>query len=80
MDCPSEEQMIRLKLGEIQGIEYLDFDIPNRKLDVIHTTQSSVILDYLAELNLRTTLITEAEINLYYLEFRIWISFVLLLW
>ncbi len=65
MDCPSEEQMIRLKLGEIQGIEYLDFDIPNRKLDVIHTTQSSVILDYLAELNLKTTLITEAEINYY---------------
>lgn len=65
MDCPSEEQMIRMKLEEVEGIQYLDFDIPNRKLDVIHTTQSSLILDYLTELKLKTTLVTEAEIDSY---------------
>lgn len=36
MDCPSEEQMIRMKLESNPQIKYLDFDIPNRKLDVYH--------------------------------------------
>ena len=31
MDCPSEEQMIRMKLESNPQIKYLDFDIPNRK-------------------------------------------------
>lgn len=37
MDCPSEENLIRLKLDGISGIENLDFDIPNRKLTVFHS-------------------------------------------
>jgi Co/Zn/Cd efflux system component len=37
MDCPSEEQLIRLKLGDFKNIASLVFDIPNRKLDVYHT-------------------------------------------
>ncbi|WP_188669493.1 cation transporter, partial [Maribacter cobaltidurans] len=36
MDCPSEEQMIRMKLESNPQIKYLDFDIPKRKLDVYH--------------------------------------------
>ena len=36
MDCHSEEQMIRMKLESNPQIKYLDFDIPNRKLDVYH--------------------------------------------
>jgi Co/Zn/Cd efflux system component len=30
MDCPSEENLIRMKLDGISGIVNLDFDIPNR--------------------------------------------------
>lgn len=37
MDCPSEENLIRIKLGEISTITYLEFDISNRKLAVYHT-------------------------------------------
>jgi Co/Zn/Cd efflux system component len=37
MDCPSEENLIRMKLDGILGIEYLDFDIPNRMLTVFHS-------------------------------------------
>lgn len=37
MDCPSEEQLIRLKLEGFKNISHLRFDIPNRKLDVYHT-------------------------------------------
>lgn len=36
MDCPSEENLIRMKLDGIAHLEYLDFDIPNRKLTVFH--------------------------------------------
>lgn len=36
MDCPSEEQMIRMKLGGLEQVKHLDFDIPNRKLEVYH--------------------------------------------
>ena len=36
MDCPSEEQMIRMKLESYAQVKYLDFDIPNRKLEVYH--------------------------------------------
>lgn len=36
MDCPSEENLIRVKLDGISSIENLDFDIPNRKLTVFH--------------------------------------------
>ena len=48
MDCPSEENLIRMKLDEIPEIKNLEFDIPNRKLTVIHTgkleeIESSVI-------------------------------------
>lgn len=39
MDCPSEESLIRLKLGEINGIHGLSFDLEKRELTVIHEPQ-----------------------------------------
>lgn len=39
MDCPSEENLIRMKLEEISGIKNLEFDIENRKLTVFHNGQ-----------------------------------------
>lgn len=36
MDCPSEEQIIRMKLESVDGIEHLYFNIPDRKLTVFH--------------------------------------------
>lgn len=52
MDCPSEENLIRLKLDGILGVESLDFDIPNRKLIVFHDGQIAQIEKLLFELNL----------------------------
>jgi len=37
MDCPSEEQIIRMKLDGLTNIHLLEFDIPNRTLSVFHT-------------------------------------------
>lgn len=63
MDCPSEEQMIRMKLESLDNIEYLDFDIANRNLEVIHSTESSMILHSLEELKLGTTLCSEEDVE-----------------
>ncbi|NBG65716.1 cation diffusion facilitator family transporter [Acidiluteibacter ferrifornacis] len=61
MVCPSEEQMIRMKLESLEGIKQLNFDIPNRTLAVIHSIESSEILDSLEDLKLGTTLTSEGE-------------------
>lgn len=52
MDCPSEENLIRMKLGDISNIKNLDFDIPNRKLTVFHNGQIDSIEKSIIELNL----------------------------
>ncbi|AKA33827.1 cation transporter [Flagellimonas lutaonensis] len=52
MDCPSEENLIRMKLDGISNIANLDFDIPNRKLTVFHNGQVDQIEKSVLELNL----------------------------
>ncbi|SHF27031.1 Cation efflux family protein [Arenibacter palladensis] len=52
MDCPSEENLIRMKLDEISNIVHLDFDIPNRKLTVFHNGETEQIEKSVIELHL----------------------------
>ncbi|WP_298248094.1 cation transporter [uncultured Christiangramia sp.] len=54
MDCPSEENLIRMKLDEISSIKNLDFDIPNRKLTVFHEGGIQSIEESLSGLKLGT--------------------------
>jgi Co/Zn/Cd efflux system component len=61
MDCPSEEQLIRMKLQKFDEIKSLEFDIANRKLTVHHIAESQPILSALETLNLDTTLISMEE-------------------
>lgn len=62
MDCPSEEQLIRIKLQDFDIIKSLEFDIANRKLNVYHSGNPEPIFSALETLNLKTTLIlTEAS-------------------
>ncbi|WP_416190841.1 cation transporter [Neisseria sp. CCUG12390] len=51
MDCPSEEQMIRMKLSAVEGIRALDFDIPNRRMTAYHHGSADKILQVLLPLN-----------------------------
>lgn len=61
MDCPSEEQLIRMKLEPINVIKKLEFDIPNRRVVIFHTGDTPSIERSLGELNLNSTLLsTEA--------------------
>ncbi len=52
MDCPSEENLIRMKLDGVLEVANLDFDIPNRKLIVFHAGQTDQIEKSINELNL----------------------------
>lgn len=57
MDCPSEEQMIRMKLDDLTNIKSLDFDIPNRQLTVFHTDNYDQIFQRLDNLKFDTSII-----------------------
>ena len=52
MDCPSEENLIRMKLDGISSIANLEFDILNRKLTVFHCGEIHQIEKSVIELNL----------------------------
>ena len=52
MDCPSEENLIRIKLDGIKSIRNLDFYIPRRQLTVFHEGESEKIESSIADLNL----------------------------
>ncbi|MBO6495525.1 MULTISPECIES: cation transporter [Roseivirga] len=63
MDCPSEEQMIRMKLEPLSQVKHLEFDIPARKLEVFHQDEVLPIQNAISELNLSDQLqgTSEAE-------------------
>lgn len=65
MDCPSEEQMIRMKLADLKNINSLDFDIPNRLLTVFHTDNHDQIFQRLDNLKYDTSLIDSVSADNY---------------
>ena len=52
MDCPSEENLIRIKLDGREEIKGLDFDIPKRRLTVFHEGRLESLESSIADLNL----------------------------
>lgn len=58
MDCPSEENLIRLKLDGIKEISRLDFDIENRTLTIFHNNKLELIEKSIADLNLDSKVIS----------------------
>jgi Co/Zn/Cd efflux system component len=63
MDCPSEEQMIRMKLADLANISALDFDIPNRQLTVFHTGDYQQIFLQLDNLKFDTSVIASISVD-----------------
>lgn len=56
MDCPAEEEMIRLALGSLKQVRQLSFDLPNRQLEVLHDGESKAVVDKLTTLGLGASL------------------------
>ena len=57
MDCPSEENLIRIKLNDIESIQGIDFDIENRKVTIYHVGHLNEIESALHQLNFDSRLI-----------------------
>ncbi|MCO5256098.1 MAG: cation diffusion facilitator family transporter [Lentimicrobium sp.] len=63
MDCPSEENLIRMKLNGVDGIHQLEFDIENRKLSVLHSGKNEEITKQLESLKLGANLLQTEKIE-----------------
>lgn len=55
MDCPSEENMIRMALQGLPGLQSLSFDLSKRELAAVHSGDAKALLERLAPLNLGAT-------------------------
>ncbi|PNK61216.1 cation transporter [Psychrobacter sp. FDAARGOS_221] len=62
MDCPSEENLIRMTLDGDSNIVNLDFDIPNRQLTVLHHGAADSIDSSIASLNLGSTIVSTKQV------------------
>lgn len=61
MGCSAEEQLIRMKLEALADIQYLAFDLPNRKLEVLHSGEVGPITSAIHELNLDDSYISSEQ-------------------
>lgn len=52
MDCSAEEQMVRMRLADLVGIQYLEFNLPERTLTVYHVDSRGEIGSALVGLGL----------------------------
>ena len=57
MDCPSEENLVRMAFGDNEAIKKLEFDLQKRTLFVVHSNETSEILAALQPLNFGATLV-----------------------
>jgi len=63
MDCAAEESVVRMKLEKLKNIKALKFDIPQRKLDVIHEGKAEPITAAIESINLNSSFVKTEEIN-----------------
>lgn len=66
MDCPSEENIIRMKLAEIHEIDKIDFDIEQRQLTVYHKGNLKQIDASIDSLNFESSVITSEKVDGHY--------------
>lgn len=57
MDCPSEENLIRMALSGLPGMGQMTFDLEGRQLRVVHSGDVAQIAEKLAPLNLGAVLL-----------------------
>ena len=52
MDCAAEERLVRMALDAVEGVGPLRFDLPARRLDVVHEGDQTSVTEALAGLGL----------------------------
>lgn len=69
MDCPSEENLIRMKLSNVDyDIKKLDFDLQARTLTIHHTSDAELIHNSIKELKLNENIISSEETTEFTIE------------
>jgi Co/Zn/Cd efflux system component len=63
MDCAAEEQMVRMRLQNMDGVQRLAFDLPARRLDVFHTADRLGLTAALEGLGLGAREVERAEVE-----------------
>ena len=63
MDCPTEEQLVRMALSEVTGIRSLDFDLGARELQAVHTGPPEPLLVALRPLGMGAVLTEATEMD-----------------
>ncbi|RYE71578.1 MAG: cation transporter [Oxalobacteraceae bacterium] len=63
MDCPSEENLIRMALNGLPGINSLNFDLSKRQMSVIHEGDPDEVLARLQPLNLGAQLLDAIAVS-----------------
>lgn len=63
MDCPCEENLIRMKLQSYTSVKSMDFDLANRKLSIIHTGAVEPVEAGIASLNLGSSVICSEPVG-----------------
>ena len=63
MDCPTEEQLIRMALAEVAGIQSLEFDLGARELGAIHAGSSDPLVAALEPLGMGAHLTASAPLD-----------------
>jgi len=62
MDCPTEEALIRKRLGSVCGIGELSFNLMTRRLTVMHSLDDEqAILDALREIGMKTDVVSQNQ-------------------
>lgn len=61
MDCPSEENLIRMALADASGVGTLTFDLKARELTVVHEGEADAVLARLVPLNLGARVLESTE-------------------
>lgn len=56
MDCPSEENLIRMALQDVPDMQSLSFDLSNREVKILHRGGTDILLKKLEPLKLGATL------------------------
>jgi Co/Zn/Cd efflux system component len=56
MDCASEEQLVRMKLADLDGVKHLTFDLDRRSVVVIYSGDGAAIEWAMRDLNLGASL------------------------
>lgn len=63
MDCPSEEQTIRLALSDLPNVKKMNFDLSKRQLEVIHENASEEVLSNLVPLGFGASISNSSELD-----------------